>query len=408
MSPDVVISARGLSKSYRLFGHPGDRVKQFLSFGLKRYYREFTALRDVSFDVRRGEMLGIIGRNGSGKSTLRQLICGSLKPTSGSVVVNGRISALLELGAGFNPEFTGRENVYFHGALMGFTQGQMDARFDAIAAFADIGEFIDQSVRTYSSGMFVRLAFASAIHVDPDILIVDEALAVGDLAFQRKCFAQIDRIRDAGCTIVFVSHDMGAIASHCDRALLLDRGELSLAGSPKQAIDRYLADDAKRSLAPGSLSPATPCYDPALIPQSTLAYPRHGAEILAPRILSLEGEPANLLQRGREYLYVFDVRFDVPGEDIRFGMLIKTLDGQELGGLTSSQQGAGIKADAGMELRQCFRFHCNLLPGTYFVNAGVVDASGNYLHRIIDAAMFSVLPDPHSCGTGIVDITSSS
>lgn len=152
MSPDVVISARGLSKSYRLFGHPGDRVKQFLSFGLKRYHREFTALRDVSFDIRKGETIGIIGRNGSGKSTLLQLVCGILKPTSGTVRVNGRVAALLELGAGFNPEFTGRENVYFQGALMGFTQTQIEERFDAIAAFAEIGEFIDQPVRTYSSG----------------------------------------------------------------------------------------------------------------------------------------------------------------------------------------------------------------------------------------------------------------
>ena len=209
-SDDIAISVRNLTKSYRLFGHPGDRIKQFFSLGLKQYHREFTALKDVSFDIKKGETVGIIGRNGSGKSTLLQLICGILKPTTGTVQVNGRVSALLELGAGFNPEFTGRENVYFQGALMGFTEAQMDERFDEIAAFADIGEFIDQPVRTYSSGMFVRLAFAVAIHVDPDILVVDEALAVGDMAFQRKCFAQIDRLRAAGCTIALVTHDMGA------------------------------------------------------------------------------------------------------------------------------------------------------------------------------------------------------
>ena len=164
MAPDVVISARNLSKAYRLFGHPGDRIRQFLSLGLRQYHREFAALKGVSFDIKRGETVGIIGRNGSGKSTLLQMICGILKPTAGSIEVSGRISALLELGAGFNPEFTGRENVYFQGALMGFTKAQMDARFDEIAAFADIGEFIDQPVRTYSSGMFVRLAFAAMIH----------------------------------------------------------------------------------------------------------------------------------------------------------------------------------------------------------------------------------------------------
>jgi lipopolysaccharide transport system ATP-binding protein len=240
MSPDVVISARGLSKTYRLFGHPGDRVKQFLSFGLKRYHREFTALRDVSFEVRRGEMLGIIGRNGSGKSTLLQLICGILKPTSGSVVVNGRISALLELGAGFNPEFTGRENVYFQGALMGFSRQQMDARFNDIAAFADIGEFIDQPVRTYSSGMFVRLAFAVAIHVDADILVVDEALAVGDIPFQAKCVAFFRQFRARGGTMLIVSHDMNIINALCDTGICITAGGGCQAGPVNAITETYL------------------------------------------------------------------------------------------------------------------------------------------------------------------------
>jgi len=405
MSPDVVISARGLSKSYRLFGHPGDRVKQFLSLGLKRYHREFTALRDVSFDVRRGEMLGIIGRNGSGKSTLLQLICGILKPTSGSVVVNGRISALLELGAGFNPEFTGRENVYFHGALLGFSAAQMNERFDAIANFADIGEFIDQPVRTYSSGMFVRLAFATAIHADPDILVVDEALAVGDMAFQRKCFAHIDRIRDAGCTIIFVSHDMGAIIAHCDRVLLLSQGGLVLASQPKEAVDRYLAGDATRPALNIASLAASATFDPQIEPLSTVAYPSHGAEIVAPRILTLAGEPANLLHRGQEYQYVYDVRFDVALENVRCGMLLKTPDGRELGGLTSAPPGEGLSTAVAMVHRQHFLFRCNLLPGTYFANAGVIGPDGSYLHRVIDAVMFSVLPEPHCCGTGSVDIS---
>jgi lipopolysaccharide transport system ATP-binding protein len=223
-SDDIAISVRHLTKRYRLFGHPGDRVKQFLSLGLKQYHRDFTALEDVSFDIRRGETVGIIGRNGSGKSTLLQLVCGILKPSAGTVQVNGRVSALLELGAGFNPEFTGRENVYFQGALMGFDQAQMDARFEAIAAFADIGEFIDQPVRTYSSGMFVRLAFSTAIHVDAEILVIDEALAVGDIAFQVRCFDRIRQLKQQGVTILLVSHSMPQILASADKAVLLDSG----------------------------------------------------------------------------------------------------------------------------------------------------------------------------------------
>ncbi|MBK9029069.1 MAG: ABC transporter ATP-binding protein [Propionivibrio sp.] len=221
---DVAISVRNLSKTYRLFGHPGDRIKQFFSLGLKQYHREFTALKDISFEIKKGETVGIIGRNGSGKSTLLQLICGILKPTFGFGEVNGRVSALLELGAGFNPEFTGRENVYFQGALMGFTEAQMDKRFDEIATFADIGEFIDQPVRTYSSGMFVRLAFAVAIHIDADTLIIDEALAVGDLAFQAKCTAFLRRFREAGGTLLIVSHDLNIIRALCDTGICLMNG----------------------------------------------------------------------------------------------------------------------------------------------------------------------------------------
>lgn len=238
---DIAISVRNLTKTYRLFGHPGDRIKQFFSLGLKQYHREFTALNDVSFDIKKGETVGIIGRNGSGKSTLLQLICGILKPTSGTVQVNGRVSALLELGAGFNPEFTGRENVYFQGALMGFTKAQMDERFDEIAVFADIGEFIDQPVRTYSSGMFVRLAFSVAVSVDPDILVIDEALAVGDMAFQSRCFARMRAIRENGGTIVFVTHAMEQVAHHCKSTYLLDKGKLSAGGATATTLAAYLA-----------------------------------------------------------------------------------------------------------------------------------------------------------------------
>lgn len=242
MRSDVAISVKNLTKTYRIFGHPGDRIKQALSFGRARFHREYTALQDVSFEIKKGETVGIIGRNGSGKSTLLQLICGILKPTSGSVEVNGRISALLELGAGFNPEFTGRENVYFQGAVLGFSRYQMDERIDDIIAFADIGEFIDEPVRTYSSGMFVRLAFAVIAYADADILIIDEALAVGDVFFQQKCMRYLRNFQNKKGTILFVSHDTGAVVGLCEQAILLSpSADVALVvGSAKEICQIYV------------------------------------------------------------------------------------------------------------------------------------------------------------------------
>lgn len=238
---DIAISVRNLKKTYRLFAHPGDRIKQFFSFGIKHYHREFTALEDVSLDIKKGETIGIVGKNGSGKSTLLQLICGILKPTSGTIQVNGRISALLELGAGFNPEFTGRENVYFQGSIMGFTRAQLDERFDEITAFADIGEFIDQPIRTYSSGMFVRLAFAVSVHVDPEILVVDEALGVGDAGFQEKCITRMNEMRSNGTTILLVSHSLPTIRNFCQRVFWLGRGVIVRQGNSGEICQAYQA-----------------------------------------------------------------------------------------------------------------------------------------------------------------------
>jgi homopolymeric O-antigen transport system ATP-binding protein len=241
----IAISVRNLSKKYHLYDSPQHRLKEALHPFRKKYHREFWALRNVSFELRRGEGLGIIGKNGSGKSTLLQILCGILQPTEGDVWVNGKISALLELGGGFNPEFTGRDNVYMNGALMGFTREEMDRRFDAILDFAEIGEFIDQPVRNYSSGMYVRLAFAAAINVDPDILIVDEALAVGDIFFQQKCHERIEELIRNGITVLMVSHDMGSIEKYSSKVLLLDHGGCSFLGNPNEAVLRYQALDSK-------------------------------------------------------------------------------------------------------------------------------------------------------------------
>lgn len=238
MSSDVAISVRGVGKTFRLYKRPQDRLLQ--RFSRKPLFQEFHALSDISFDVARGETVGIIGRNGSGKSTLLQLICGTLTPTHGEIHVNGRVAALLELGAGFNPEFTGRENVYLNAAILGLTKQQIDRRLDDIFAFAEIGEFIDQPVKTYSSGMYVRLAFAVIAHVDADILIIDEALAVGDALFTQKCMRFLRRFREHG-TILFVSHDSAAVTNLCQRAVWLQQGAIAQQGPAKEVSEAYLA-----------------------------------------------------------------------------------------------------------------------------------------------------------------------
>lgn len=247
MSSEIAIKVEGLSKCYQIYDQPRDRLKQFILPRVQRlvgqsprqYYQEFWALKDVSFDVKKGETVGIIGRNGSGKSTLLQIITGTLAPTSGLVATHGRIAALLELGSGFNPDFTGRENVYLNGALLGFSAAQIDEKFDAIASFADIGEHLDQPVKTYSSGMLVRLAFAVQVQVEPEILIVDEALAVGDALFQKRCFQRIEKLVSDGTTVLFVSHDQESVRTLTNRALLLNKGRPVEWGLSSEVVLKY-------------------------------------------------------------------------------------------------------------------------------------------------------------------------
>jgi lipopolysaccharide transport system ATP-binding protein len=258
-----VIQVGGAGKMYRMYDQPQDRLKQmlFARFG-RRYGHEFWALRGVSLEVAPGERVGIIGRNGSGKSTLLQMIAGTLSPTEGEVVVAGRVAALLELGSGFNPEFTGRENVLLNGAILGLTAREMEARMAEIVAFADIGEFLDQPVKVYSSGMFVRLAFAVATTVDADVLLIDEALAVGDVFFQQKCYQRLESLRARGVAIVLVSHSMADIEQFCDRAMLLDHGEVAFLGTASEAVKRYYLveqqERAARTGAPASSASGPP------------------------------------------------------------------------------------------------------------------------------------------------------
>ena len=247
MSSEISIKVENLSKCYQIYDQPRDRLKQFIVPRLQRaigqpsrqYFREFWALKEVSFEVKRGETVGIIGRNGSGKSTLLQMICGTLNPTGGSIQTQGRIAALLELGSGFNPEFSGRENVHMNGAVLGLSREEIDQRFDAIAAFADIGEFIEQPVKTYSSGMYVRLAFAVIAHVDAEILVIDEALAVGDAVFTQKCMRFLRKFKEEG-TLIFVSHDMGSVLNLCETAVWLHHGQLRQMGKSKEIAEVYL------------------------------------------------------------------------------------------------------------------------------------------------------------------------
>lgn len=239
MVPDIAICTKNLGKCYQIYEQPIDRLKQSLCRGKKQFFKEFWALNNATFEIRKGETVGIIGSNGSGKSTLLQLICGILSPSRGELKISGRIAALLELGAGFNPEFTGQENVLMNAAIMGLSRAEIEACYDDIVAFADIGDFIDQPVKTYSSGMYVRLAFATAINVSPDILVVDEALSVGDIRFQQKCMAKIKQFCEQG-TVIFVSHDTTALTELCSRAIWIEGGEIQMDGQPKFVVEKYL------------------------------------------------------------------------------------------------------------------------------------------------------------------------
>lgn len=462
-SEDFSIRVEALSKRYEIYAQPIDRLKQMILPRLQRmarwrahtYFGEFWALRDVSFHVAKGETVGIVGRNGSGKSTLLQLICGTLHPTLGSVAVGGRIAALLELGAGFNPEFTGRENVRLSGLLYGMSKEELDTCIDAILDFAEIGDFIDQPVKTYSSGMYVRLAFAVAINVSPEVLVVDEALSVGDEAFQRKCFARIDQIRANGATVLFVSHAAGAVNELCNRALLLDRGELLAEGSPKHVLSRYqkllysptgsyesIREHIQRehiqreqeadvswlaelnetlprgaqsaplaaSSEPDDLSEARDesCFEEGLVPKSTFRYDRNGAAIMDPHIETPAGRRVNILQAHREYVYAYRVRFDRAASKVQCGMLLKTVTGLNLAGCVTSWHGEtlpDVAAETEVAVRFCFP--CLFASGAYFLNAGVQGIVGGehiYLDRWIDAAMFKVGHEPGRLSTTTLDL----
>lgn len=402
---DIAISIRNLSKTYRLFKHPGDRIKQFFSLGIKKHHGEFTALRNISLDVKKGEAVGIIGRNGSGKSTLLQLICGILRPTSGTVQVNGRISALLELGAGFNPEFTGRENIYFQGALMGFTKEQMAERFDDIAAFADIGEFIDQPVRTYSSGMFVRLAFAVSVYVEPEILVVDEALSVGDAQFQAKCFEKFRTFKEEGVTILFVTHSLDLVTTHCERAILLDNGVLAISGNPNEAINAYrrLLTTPHPHTAPSPIA-AGKSYESkwaALfnINPGEVRYGSKETEIVEAGLFTSENEATQLVHSGDVCKIRIRLFCRCVNSNPSMSFVIKDTKGTSLIGTNSIIENSPLEPIISGQIFICtFQLPMFLNPGQYLLSIGSqsLATDGSFLAHDIrsDYLTFEVIGTP--------------
>ena len=433
----VAISIKNVSKEYKLYQSPAHRVKETFHPFRKKYNTTFQALRNISITINRGETVGIVGRNGCGKSTLLQIVCGIMPPTSGELQIYGRISAILELGAGFNPEFSGRSNVYLNCSILGMDVSGVDERIQDILEFADIGEFIDQPVKTYSSGMAIRLAFSIAINADPSVLVVDEALSVGDSAFQRKCFSRIKTIQEQGATILFVSHDAAAVVELCDRVMLIDKGELLFSGSPKKAvslyhkllfapqdkvvkirqeiIDKIEKDDEKKSSdveqdtddLPVKEQKPKEYYNEHLVPKSAIWYEPNGAKIYKPYVRTLDGRKVNVLVRNEEYYYTYDVRFFQNIFNVRFCMAIKTIRGFELGGYENQiEDVAGEYITEGSIVHVSLRFRCHLLPGTYFLNAGVRGISNKedgYLHRGIDVAMFEVMQEGEIGSTAVVD-----
>lgn len=438
MSSDAAVIVRGVGKVFPIYAKPHHRLLEMLSpRSAGRFRSDFHALKGIDLEIRRGHTVGIVGRNGSGKSTLLQIICGTLAPTTGSVEVAGRLAALLELGAGFNPEFTGLENVYLNATILGLSRGEIDQRLDEILSFADIGEFIHQPVKNYSSGMYVRLAFAVAINVTPEILVVDEALSVGDEAFQRKCFAKIEKIREAGATVLFVSHSAGTVVDLCDQAILLDGGELLVQGTPKRVVSLYqkliyapadqqegirqaIRGDAESEsevaavIGPASLQPVKEpgkldaWYDPHLLPASAITYQNRGATIKDVRLCTLDGRRVNMLVHGEDYIYTYTVSTRQTLSRVRCGMMIRTTTGIEVGGAATdptAQHMQLVPAGATIEVR--FRIRCLLNPGTYFLNAGCLADTGvmeEYIDRRVDVAMFRVMPDQAIRATALVDL----
>ena len=416
-----VAEVKEVSKQYPLFSGPFDRLRQLWRPAAATAGASKAALSDINLQIYPGQVFGIVGRNGSGKSTLLRLIAGVVAPSAGEVHTRGRVAALLELGAGFNPEFSGRDNVVISAALLGVDKATTLARMADIEAFADIGEYFELPVKTYSSGMYARVAFAVMAVCDPDLLILDEILAVGDEAFQRKCLARIETLAAQGCAVILVTHNSQLVLEFCEAAALIDDGKLVTLGEPKGVIHEYY----RRQGAPGAEDAAVPedvptdaeervapaFLDTELPASAPVEYGDGGAKISDAHLLDERGERVNVLTRGARYSFCYRVLFDAAATAVEFGSLIKTRSGVEVGGMLLGGEPELEQVDAGQALLVRLPFTCRLLPDSYFFNAGVraqksQDAHAMYyLHRVMDAMMFQVRPEPDLAVTGMVDFS---
>ena len=407
---DIAIKVDNVSKLYKLYDKPSDRLKESLGLSKKKRYKEHYALHNVSFDVNKGETVGIIGTNGSGKSTILKIITGVLNPTEGNVKIQGRISALLELGAGFNMEYTGIENVYLNGTMIGFSKEEIDQKLQAILDFADIGDFVYQPVKTYSSGMFVRLAFAVAINIEPEILIVDEALSVGDVFFQAKCYKKFEEFKKLGKTILFVSHDLGSIGRYCDRVVLLNQGVKLGEGSPKEMVDKYKKvlvnqldneDDAENEsieqVDNGKLWKTNFEENP-----EKLEYGDNTAEIIDYAIMDDKNRYTNSIEKGKEFGIKMKIHFNTKIDDPIFAVSIKDLKGTEIAGTNTMYEKINVVGtDAGVDKIVTFKQRMDLQGGEYLLSLGCTGyANGKFVvyHRLYDVCSISVISDKNTVG----------
>jgi lipopolysaccharide transport system ATP-binding protein len=396
-----VLLVQNVSKLYRLYGSPIDRLRELNPLRRHPLHRDFWALRDISFSVERGEIVSLVGPNGCGKSTLLQIISGILQPTTGRVVTRGRVAALLELGAGFNPEFTGRENVFLNGEILGLSRDQMNAALPAIEAFAEIGEFVHRPVKEYSSGMYVRLAFATAIHVDPEILIVDEALAVGDAVFANKCIKKFEELKEKKITILFVSHDLGLVKKLSHRAIFLLNGQIEAAGEPSHVINRYIGL---------VLDPRNGTNDAKLKEEGRLpASFRHGdqsSEVTEVVLLDEDGESCRVVRSGQELTVRVKAVFRHPRKEPMVGILIRTRIGIDVYGTNSQIEGIGLgDFEPGDELTVEFRFPCWLTPQEYTLTAAMQDPDGSSQDWLDDVVAFDVVSERSAAG--VTDLRAS-
>ncbi len=382
----TALRVEAVSKQYRIYDRPADRLKETITRGRWKAHREFWALRDISFEIEVGTTTGIIGPNGSGKSTLLQIVTGTLEPTHGSVSLDGRVAALLELGAGFNPEFTGIENIFMNTALMGLSKAETEQLLPEIASFAEIGDFLYQPLKTYSSGMYIRLAFAAAIAVSPQILIIDEALAVGDAVFQHRCTRRIKEMQANGTTILFVSHDPGAIRALCSRAILLNGGRMEADGPPTEVLNHYQKLIMARETTYAESQTTTSASEEVLLPDegAQIEAPRynfrHGsgeAEILKVDLLNTSRQKVELVETGEQLFLRMFVVFHKAVEEPVFGFLIRNRHGIHLYGTNTDIQQAGIgPVKPGEVIEANFSFNCWLAPDNYSITVAVhsVDA----------------------------------